>query len=450
MAVRLEQNQKAIMSQKMLQAVNILQMSSLELTDFIKEAALENPVIDFADAEPADEEQERLKKLEWLASLDEQNRSYYQYDQEDADENLGTGNLSGRTSESLEDFLHLQLLGRIYPEAERRVCEFVLECLDSNGFFTGTANEVSAACHTTLEEAKNGLAVMRSLEPAGVCAGSVQECLLKQLEGRADCGELERQIVSEYMELLSRNQLHLIAKYTKRTPQEVAEAAARIKSLNPRPAQGFDNGELLKYIVPDVTVVKFKGRLEILLNNYACPVLHVNKEYLRMMKSDCGSEVKEYLSTKVRQAEEIQSHITRRSSTLLSLAECIVDVQREFFMTGGGLRPFRLVDAAERMKCHESTVSRAVRDKYLQCCWGVYPLGYFFQKGTVGQEETAVVQIKQQIRTIIDKENKEKPYSDEKIAALLKEQGMEIPRRTVAKYREDMKIANCRGRKVFA
>lgn len=453
MSIRLEQTQKQILSQKMIQSVSILQMSAQELTEYIKEVALENPVVDFEENEPQESKEniERLKKLEWLAGLDEQNRSYYQYDRDDAENDFGVNNVSARASESLEDILHLQLLGGDYTPEEQEIFDYVINCLDSNGYFTVPASELAMVFGVSSEKAEHCLAILRNLEPAGVCASSMQDCLMRQLEKRKDCGEVDRAIVSEYMELLAKNQLHIIAKNLKVPIQAVIEAAARIKELNPRPAQGFDNGEMLRYVVPDITIVKFQGHLEILLNNYSCPVFHVNKDYLNMLKSDCDREVKDYLFHKVKQAEEIQENISRRGSTLMALAKCIVEVQNEFFLTGKkSLKPFRLTDAAERIGCHESTVSRALKDKYLQCCWGIYPLSYFFPKGLgLPEEEVAVMQVKQKIVKIIEGENKEKPYSDMKIAEILMEQGTELSRRTVAKYREEMNIANCRGRKVF-
>ncbi len=454
MSIRLEQTQKQMVSQKLIQSVNILQMSTQELADYIKEATLENPVLDFDERMPEDKDQERLRKLEWLASLDEQNRSYYQYDRDDAEEEKGMNNVAGPTAERLEDALRLQLLGGAYSEKEMEVFEYIIQCLDSRGYFTVPALEVAEVNGVSEEKAEECIAVMRDLEPAGVCAASMQDCLQKQLEKRKDCGSLEREIVSGYMELLGKNQLQAIAKALKVPVTEVAQAAGRIRELNPRPAQGFDNGDLMRYVIPDITVVKFRDGFEILLNDYTCPTLHINKEYLGMLKSGCDQEVKEYLSAKIRQAEELQECIVRRSSTLLALARCIVDVQQDFFIRGEGfVKPFRLADAAERIGCHESTVSRALKDKHLQCCWGVYPLSYFFPKGVSqqgqGEEAIASLRIKQALVAIIEEEDKQRPYSDSRLSELLNGQGMDISRRTVAKYREEMNIANCRGRKAF-
>lgn len=199
MSIRLEQTQKQMVSQKLIQSVNILQMSTQELADYIKEATLENPVLDFDERMPEDKDQERLRKLEWLASLDEQNRSYYQYDRDDAEEEKGMNNVAGPTAERLEDALRLQLLGGAYSEKEMEVFEYIIQCLDSRGYFTVPALEVAEVNGVSEEKAEECIAVMRDLEPAGVCAASMQDCLQKQLEKRKDCGSLEREIVSGYM-----------------------------------------------------------------------------------------------------------------------------------------------------------------------------------------------------------------------------------------------------------
>ncbi len=453
MEVKLEQAQKQIISQKMIQSVNILQMSTQELSEYIKEVCLENPVIDFTDGEVNQKDEERIRKLEWLANLDEQNRSYYQYDRDDAENDTGINNVAGRMTERLEDILHMQLLAGKYSPKEQEIFDYIIDCLDSRGFFNVPVSEVAMVHGVSEEMAQNCINIMRHLEPVGVCAANVQECLLMQMEKREDCGEIDRAIVRDYMELLGKNQLHVIARNLKVEVSDVMEAAARIQELNPRPAQGFDNGELVRYVVPDITVVKFQDHFEILLNDYTCPVLQVNKDYLQMLKSDCDKDVKDYLFHKVKQAEEIQECIQRRSSTLMALAKCIVDVQRSFFMTGkNSLKPFRLQEAAEIIGCHESTVSRALKDKYLQCCWGVYPLSFFFPK-SLGDQETgvglAVLEVKDRLKQVIDQEDKSKPLSDQRIAEILKGQGVDISRRTVVKYREEMGIPNSRGRKNF-
>lgn len=452
MDIQLEPSQSQVLSQRMIQSVEILQMSSQELVEYIKEMSMENPVVDLEEVHQEDKDQERLKKLEWLASVDEQNRIYYRQESEDSDMN-DIMNIGGREEETLKDNLMSQLIGKEYSNKEFEVFEYIAECLDSRGFFTGTLEEIVQVFGIPEKEAGRCLDVMKNLEPKGVCSTTLSECLLKQLELEGERTETERQIVSEYLELLGKNQLHVIAKQLKIPLLRVQEAKVKIQSLNPKPGCGFSNREVLRYLTPDVTVVKLKDYFEVLVNDSSYPVLRVNQEYMRMLKSDCPKDVQRYISDKVKQIEQVQSCITKRNSTLLELAKCIVEVQQDFFANGKGhLKPFRMKEAAESLGVHESTVSRAVKEKYLQCCWGIYPLGYFFSKGFYKKEDDekiATVQIKQKLEELIQAEDKKKPLSDQKLADKLREAGIDISRRTVAKYRESMGLADCRGRKEF-
>ncbi len=455
MSLEQKQSQKQILSQKMLQSVEILQMNAQELTDFIKELSLENPVVDIEEAALEDKTKERIKKLEWLAGLDEQNRTYYQYDKDDSEDYLN--NIGGDDRETLADALLFQLMTKDYSDTQMAVFEYIANSLDSSGYFTEGLEELVRRFDLSLEQAEECLQIMKGLEPAGVCADSLQECLAIQMEALGADYEVEQQIIAHCMEQLGKNQLPAIAKQLAVSLEEVKAAVARIKKLNPRPAQGFERGGMMRYTVPDVTVVKFQNRFEILQNNYTYPSVRVNREYLQMLKSGCDPEVKEYLTEKLNQVEQVQEAIERRSSTLLNLARCLVEEQAEFFLGGPRfLKPFLMQEAAERLSVHESTISRTVKGKYLQCSWGIYPLNYFFERGMHrfgapnDEEETqASGTVKQRMRELIAQEDKQNPYSDQQLSELLEQEGVSISRRTVMKYREAMEIANSRGRRQY-
>ena len=453
MDMQLTQAQRQVLSQRMIQSVNILQMSAQELTEYIKKVAMENPLVDLEEPEQESKDQERLKKLEWLANLDEQNRVYYRREYEESDAN-DIMNIGSRDEETLADNLLSQLIGMGYTDEEYRVFEYIAQCLDSNGFYTGAPGELAERCQITAQKAEEMLEVMRNLEPAGVCAPDLVHCLLKQLEREGDKYQVEREIVAEYLELLGKNQLHVIAKKMHLSIERVKEAQMRIRSLNPKPSSGFSDREVLRYLTPDVTVVKLEGYFEVLVNDTACPVMQINQEYMKMLKGACPEEAKDYIMEKFRQVEQIQGCIMKRNNTLTRLTKCLVDNQKEFFMYGKGhLKPFKMKDAAEMLDVHESTISRTVKEKYLQCCWGIFPLGYFFSKGFNNGENSgniATIQLKEQLKKIIDEEDKSKPLSDQKLMEKLAEQGVQISRRTVTKYRESMQIADCRGRKQYS
>lgn len=209
--------------------------------------------------------------------------------------------------------------------------------------------ELSQEAPADAEDASSYLSVMRDLEPAGICAAGPRECLLKQIDKKEDpVWDVERVVIADYMELLGRNKLPLIAEKLGQPLDRVITALERIRQLSPIPAQGFDNGEALHYVTPDITIVKFADHFEILLNQFSYPQIRINKYYLKLLRSDgCDQETKTYLNAKLKQIEETRDHIARRGSTLMSLAEFLLGRQQKFFLHGESrLAPLRMKDAA--------------------------------------------------------------------------------------------------------
>ena len=444
---------KQMLSQKMIQSVGLLQMNSQELSEYISELSLENPMVELESEAPADEQEMRLRKLEWLAGLDEQNRAYYNYDREDSENTGFMENISGHRTETLSDVLRLQLLSGHYSPQEMKIFDYLIDSVDSKGYLTLPAEQVAETFHISVKDAESYFGILRELEPDGVCAAGPRECLLKQIDKKGgEDWDVERTLISECMDLIARNKLPAAAAKLGQPLERVTTALERIRELNPIPAQGFDTETALHYVTPDITIVKFEDHFEILLNEYAYPKIRVNKYYLKLLRSGCDEETKKYLTEKLRQIEETQGHIERRGSTLMELAKFLLERQRDFFEHGEqGIRPLKMKEAAAAMNVHESTVSRAVRDKYLQCPWGLYPLSYFFSAGIAGEdeEEVSARKIRLEIRKLIDGEDKKKPRSDQKLCDLLQEQGIAVSRRTVAKYREEMGIGSTRERKTW-
>ena len=444
---------KQTLSQKMIQSVSILQMNAQELSDYITELSLENPMIDLIREAPADADEMRLRKLEWLSGLDEQNRAYYKYDREDSEDSGLMNNVSGRRAETLEDVLRLQLLSGHYTPQEMKVFDYIIGSLDDRGFFAMPASHLMDVFGLTAEDAESYLAVMRDLEPAGICAAGPRECLLKQIDRKNDIDwAVERDIIDRFMPDLAKNKLPELAQKLGQPLDRIITAQERIRGLSPFPAQGFDTGEAMHYVTPDITIVKFPDRFEILLNQYSYPEIRVNKYYLKLLRSDCDQETKEYLSAKLRQIEDTRDYIARRGSTLMALSKFLIERQKDFFIHGESrLAPLRMKDAASSIGVHESTVSRAVRDKYLQCSWGLFPLSYFFSAGIPNEdkEQISARRIKAEICSLISHEDAARPLSDQKLCDLLQEEGIAVSRRTVAKYREEMGIGSTRERRTW-
>lgn len=451
MEIKLEQSQKQYLSQEMLQSVKILQMSSQELTEYVDRLALENPMLDL---EREETDRILLSKLEWLANLDEQNRIYYQRDKNPDLKNI-LDIMAYENRETLADNLLAQLIGRNYSAEEHVIFEYIANSLDSKGFFTGTIEEIQERFGTGRRLVEECLETMKNLNPCGICSNNLEECLLKQLEKEPGDTSVEKTIVSQYLELLGKNYLGMIAKRMRVSVERVKKAKERIRTLNPKPGQGFSDNRMLQYINPDVIVIKLQGYFEIAVVDFPYAQFKLNKEYVKMLNDNrrCEKEVYEYLQQKYQEIQQISSNIEKRKTTLSKLTGYIVDKQKAFFINGKNyLRPLRMQEAAEALGVHESTISRAVREKYLQCCWGMFPLGYFFAKDAcfgIGQDNRLTVdQMKDKIKNVLSEEDENRPLSDQKIAQILKENGIKISRRTVAKYRESMHVPDCRGRKL--
>ena len=457
MDIKLEISQQQVLSQKMIQSAEILQMSSQELETYLKQTAVENPVIDIEEQyDKTDRNSDIERKLEWLARSDEQNRVYYSQEHDD-DDQQDMGNVCDNKGEDLASYLLGQIIALPLSKSERRTAEYIIDMIDNCGYFRESLESVAYACSTSVDDARQMLKLIQGLDPAGVGAASLGECLLLQMDRRGENNPIAREIAANYLEMVGKNQIPYIARKLKVSVQEIMQAIEVIRSLKPKPGNSFSSRENLKYIVPDVTIIKLDGYFEILLNDYMYPQITINHYYLNMIKSGGDKETREYVGNKVRQAQWVIQCISQRSRTLLNVSHVIVNRQQQFFNLGPGhLRPLRLSDVAAELGIHESTVSRAVRDKYFQCSWGLFPMSYFFLGAVTSRSQTGSSVpatsegIKTLLKEIIETENHDKPYSDRILADKLKERGIKISRRTVAKYRESMGIRDASGRKIYA
>ena len=383
MELNLSQKQTQTLSPQMMQSMEILQMGSQELLEYIEEAVQENPVLEPEENyDKQDEFSVLRRKLEWLESTDPQNRYYHQQDTEEEDSPLKNYG----TVEDEDENLYYYVLSQLRVlELEPQVMDagvFLVESLNQNGWLDEPLEDLAADCGCSLAVMEQALAAVQSLEPAGVGARTLSECLKLQLVRRAPVDELAVRIVENYLDALSKSRYGLIARELKVTAEEVRASCDRIRALNPRPGTGFAARENLTYINPDIIVVSFPDHFELLSNDYYFPTLHISGYYTRLMKESDDGQVRDYLTDKMRQAKWMVKAIEQRRSTLMACAECILDLQEAFFHKGPGhLVPLSLADVAGRIGVHESTVSRAVKDKYIQCSMGVYPLSYFFSRG---------------------------------------------------------------------
>lgn len=460
MDLKLQVKQTQTLSQRMIQSAEILQMTSQELNTYINELALENPVIDIVEPPTAQEQRESIEQQEWLNSFNEENYYLYQRQNNDDDYDFKSSwNINTDDGETLQDYLWSQLITENFTDQETEIIKFMLECLDNKGYLEESIETIASYFGTDTELVEDLLSDLQALDPSGVCARSLEECLKLQLERRNMLTPVLESIIDNCLEMVARNQIPAIARKLRLSPAETAGYCQIIKSLNPKPGVSFSSRDQLRYIIPDVTIVKFKDHFDILLNESMYPTIELNSYYRQMNQNPESSELKEYLGNKIRQAEWVKQCVTQRGKTLMQVSRAILEHQEEFFTFGPAhLSPLRLADIAQELDIHESTVSRAVSKKYLQCSWGVYPMNYFFLRSVAVQESSGnengaqsvtAADIKRVLREIIEEENKKKPYSDRLLGEKLAERGISISRRTVAKYREEEGIADASGRKAY-
>ena len=437
MDMELRPSQKQTVTQQMIQSSEILQMNNMELEVYLQNLALENPLLDFE--EPPEED---TRKKDWLNALDEQNRVYERQERRDASD---PWNLDTAMTETLEESLLLQINSLNLPASKVSVLEYLVQSLESSGYLSTPLDEIAKACQCPPAEAEELLKLLQTLEPDGVGARTLGECLSIQLKKNYPGQTLALSIVQDYLDLLGKNQIPAIARALHHPQKDILEACSLIRSLNPKPGSSFGDRHYMPYIHPELLIIRFDGYFDILLNDSSIPAIRVNSYYLDLLKDGSTEEATQYLKKKKEELDQLNDSIRHRSGTLLSLGKLIVEHQQDFFQNGPGhLHTFLQSTAASILGVHESIISRAASDKYLQCQYGVFPLSYFFVQGREDREE-----IKKKIQNYIKTEDKKHPYSDQKLSDLLGEEGLTVSKRLVTKYRTVMGIPAMSGRKIY-
>lgn len=446
MELNIEMKQAQILSEQQIQSMKILQMNRQELLNHINENIVENPILDVNEIFKETENRELIQKLKWLESEDTQNRYYYKAEAEDSRDTL-MNVPSPVKEETLLDFIKIQLDSIELSEHMRKICEFVAANLSDSGYLEEEKEVLAKCLDVPADIVSEAVRIIKSLDPAGVGAADMSECLVLQLE-RMNAGELPRLIAANYLEELGKNHFGHIAKELKVTVEKVRAAVVVIKSLDPKPGSKFSTGEQAVYVRPDVIIVKFHDYFEILVGDYEMPSLTINRYYLNLLESSGDNEVKVYLGDMAKRAKWLINAIGQRRATLLKCTQAILNAQESFFKGESDcLQPLTMADISDMIGMHESTVSRAVKGKYLQCSKGVFPISFFFSRRLGSSGTTSTAQAKKALEEIVEREDKTHPLSDTAIMKKLEERDIKISRRTVAKYRMELSIPNACGRK---
>ena len=440
-ALKTELRQQLKLTPQLMQSMEVLQMNSQELLEYLGRLTEENPLLEREDVPDfRDAYQELRQKAVWIdAGIPGASFSH-----EGA---LPERGAVDRETESLAAFLRDQLERKRLPKPLLALGNYLAELVDEDGYLAEEDLEGLSELNIPQPLIDEALAMLQGLEPAGVGARSLPECLLLQLDRRGNRDPGLREIVRQFLPEIGKKYYGPIAKTLGLSLEEVQAAAETIADLDPRPGQAFQPAEQALYVRPDVFVVVEDGKPEIVLNEYYLPKITVSDYYLRLLGSTDEEETRTYLRQKMRQAQWLLDSLSRRGSTLRRCAEAVLEAQLPFFQgRTGELAPMNLRSLASALELHPSAVSRAVRGKYLQCRQGTYPLRYFFNRavGPGGHSRQAV---KQRILELVAAEDPRRPLSDQRLCALLAEEGVQAARRTVAKYRMELGIGSSAARK---
>jgi len=490
-SLQLRLGQQLTMTPQLQQAIRLLQLSTIELQQEIQEALDANPLLEGDDDfdNPADQDQSlaninREQTDDTLSNTDEYSEpverdSSDEMTEQNIQEDLPLDNnwddlvsaapvsngsmpdedmiYQGETSETLQDYLRWQMQLTPFSETDRAIAEIIIEAIDESGFLTISCQDILDSLDLEDIEADEVEAVIKRIQlfdPVGVGARSVKESLLVQLRQFAPETPYlieAKQIISEYTEFLANRDFRSLLRVTKLKEEELKEVMQLIHTLNPRPGADVIKQEQ-QYVIPDVTVTKVKGRWQVELNPDAMPKVRINQQYAAMSRTAKNSADTQFIRSHLQEAKWFLKSLESRNETLLKVANCIVQQQQAFFEHGEeAMKPMVLNDVAEMVGMHESTISRVTTQKYMHTPRGIFELKFFFSShvSTESGGECSSTAIRAFIKKLVAAENPAKPLSDSKMAEILSEQGINVARRTIAKYRESLFIPPSNQRKTL-
>ncbi len=473
MALQLKQtlslSQQLIMTPQLQQAIKLLQLSRLELLQTINQEIVTNPMLEEQALDEGDEEKEPEEEkqsdetigevtvkenvredVDWESYLSEYNTGWADSPYEERDSAPSFENITSSKT-SLYSHLLWQLNLSNLNDAHKEIGTNIIGNLNEDGYLKASVEEISESTGHTLEGVEETLHLVQNFDPVGVAARDIRECLLIQARFQDMQGSLVEQIILDHMDKLENRKYDRIAKSLSIPLQEVLSAISIITSFEPKPGRRYNDEETI-YISPDIYVFKVAGEYEIVLNEDGLPKLRINPYYRQILSSKNSFEdgTKEYIKDKLKSAAWLIKSIHQRQRTIYRTTKSIVRFQKGFFDKGiAHLKPLVLRDVAEDIQMHESTISRVTTNKYVHTPQGVFELKFFFNSAINSMDGGSVASesVKEHIKNIIKSENKGKPYSDQDIAAILKNYNINVARGTVAKYRETLGILPSRKRK---
>ncbi|HLR21544.1 MAG TPA: RNA polymerase factor sigma-54 [Tissierellaceae bacterium] len=450
--LELKQTQKLVMTQELRQAIELLQFNTIELNDYIKEEMKENPLLERENSEETIEKEDTQEdEIDWEAYVENYDNTSYR-PQIDKNEDEYSFESFVSHSPSLREHLLRQLYIIELSIEEYEIGEYLVQSIDENGYLNTTIEEVIDLFKVSEEKVKRILKDIQSLDPLGVGAKDLKECLLIQIKDK-NIDPVVKKIIEKHLDDIANNRIKKISQSLNIDIKKVQKACDFIKRLEPKPGRKFtENSNDVEYIMPDATIRWIDGEFEIIVNESTGPRLNINNFYKELLTNQSDKDTIDFLSERLNSAMWIIKSIEQRRQTIYKVIQSILKFQYEFFKVGDeGLVPLTLKDVAEDIGMHQSTVSRAAKGKYVQTPKGLYELSYFFTTGLSGKTtDVSSTSVKTMIKDLIDNEDSRKPYSDQKIADILKDKGTKISRRTVAKYRAELEIPSSNLRRRYA
>ncbi len=460
--------QSLVMTPQLQQAIKLLQLGRLEYLEVLAQELEKNPVLEDASNESSESISQEIHQGADAPSELDQVAADKDFSHDIPYEDLshlysshsgsGSGDLPSLEATlgeeiGLTEHLFWQLNTSEFDQADREIAGRIIGNLDGDGYLRVNWQELVGFLGCSESQAEKVLSHLQTFEPVGVFARSISECLLIQLEHRGQRQSLAAEIVSKHLSKVENKQYQAVAKAERVSVEEVYDAIRSIRQLEPRPARDFVDEQPI-FVTPDVYVRLVEGETVVTLNENGLPKLRLNKDYegmLANMGSKKGAEAS-YLKENVKAASWLIKSIQQRHQTIFKVTQSIFKFQRDFLDIGvSALKPLVLREIAEEVGMHESTISRVTTNKYVHTAQGVFELKYFFSSSLKGGEgEVSSESVKDLIKNLVGTENPKKPLSDQAIVDLLKEEGVKVARRTVAKYRESMGIlSSSKRKKVF-
>ena len=477
--LKIEQSQKLVMTPELIQAIQILKFNTQELDSYVQEQLLINPVLEQAGGEQRHAErrtdsdrEERIGSMddrrgeasasrrdddfdwkEYIKDRGYDDISYRQWEDRNGEDRENSYEQYVSSDITLSEHLMFQLECATERKCSRRVGEYIIESLDENGYMTSTPEEIAEATGVSVEKVGEVLDMIHGFDPVGVGAEDLAECLMIQLRSQDQLTELFEKVIKEHLEDMANGRYNVIAKELGISLQQVQAMNDIIKTLEPKPGRLFASGTDPRYIVPDVVIEKVDDDYVVSVNESSAPRLMISSYYSKLMKqSEEDDNLSKYLSDRVNSAVWLIKSIEQRKQTIYNVVTAVMEHQREFLDRGVKyLKTLTLKDIAEELGIHESTVSRSINGKYLQCPRGVFEIKYFFSAGVSGNHGEGISSnsIKEFIKEIVDSEDPRSPYSDQTMVSMLGEKGINISRRTVAKYRDELSIPSSSKRRRY-